>query len=82
MEAGSTMIWFIGIYLILMIGFILFWYQFHEMRKNFWDNRHISIKDPIKPIDLTPRFSSGVRRKPISVPDSKLFEIEQNPAKR
>lgn len=82
MATESTIVILISVYLLIMFLFLFFWYQFHEMRKSFWQNRNIDIKDPIKPVDLTPRFSSGIRRKPISVSDSKLFEIEQNPAKR
>lgn len=70
-----------GIYFLLMIGFLIFWYQFHEMRKNFWNNRHIEIREPTRPIDLTPRMiKNGPRIRPKFRSDEKLFEIEQNPA--
>lgn len=73
----------IGIYLILVGGAILIWWQFREMRKNFWNNRHIEIRDPVRPIDLTKGLpSNGPRTKPKFRSDEKLFEIEQNPAKQ
>ena len=67
---------------VLIFGLAIFlWFQFKSMKKDFWKNRHIEIKDPIKPIDLTPRYR-GPRIKPKSRTEAQLFDIEQNPAKR
>jgi hypothetical protein len=72
-----------GIYLLLLFMFLFFWYHFNEMKKSFWKNRHIEVKEKIKPIDLTPRPTKhGLRYKPKYRTDEKLFEIEQNPAKQ
>jgi hypothetical protein len=83
MEAISGLIWITAIVVyVLFIGlFIFLWLQFRSIRKNFWENRHIEVKEPIKPIDLTPRYR-GPRIKPKFRTEAQLFEIEQNPAKR
>jgi hypothetical protein len=86
METIATMI-LVGTFSLffLISGMFLFvWYQFKEMKKSYWANRHrVEIKDSIQPIDLTPRPTKhGLRLKPKFRTDEKLFEIEQNPAKQ
>lgn len=83
METSTVMIAG-GVYLLFAGLFLFIWYQFHEFKKSYWDKRNIDyIKEPIRPIDLTPRPSKhGLRQKPKYRSDEKLFEIEQNPAKQ
>jgi hypothetical protein len=84
METVASVVWItaIGVYLLIAGLFFFLWYNFNEMRKGYWQNRHVEVKDPLRPIDLTPRSKNGIRVKPKYNSDEKLFEFEQNPAKR
>jgi hypothetical protein len=83
METTTAMI-VAGVYLLFVGLFLFIWYQFHEFKKNYWSKRNFDyIKEPIRPIDLTPRPSKhGLRVKPKYRSDNELFEIEKNPPKR
>ena len=71
-----------GVYLLFLGLFFFLWFQFREMKRSYWDKRNFDyVKEPIKPVDLTPR-PINVRYKPKHRSDEKLFEIEQNPAKQ
>ena len=86
METVASIVWVCagGVYLLFLGLFLFVWYQFAEMKRNFWSKRNIDyIKEPIRHIDLTPRPSkNGIRIKPKHRSDNELFEIEKNPQKR
>lgn len=82
MEANTTiMIMLLFIAVFILTGLVVLWLSMQDIKKNFWDNRHIEVKDPVKTIEFTKRFDNGPRIKPKFRTDEKLFEIEQNPAK-
>jgi len=79
MDVINLVFLFFAFAIFTMTSLLLF--LFFKMRRNFWDNRHIVIKNPTNTVDLTPRFLDEKRFKPKFVSDEKLFEFEQNPAK-
>jgi len=82
MEANTTiMIMLLFIAVFILTGLVVLWLSMQDIKKNFWDNRHIEVKEPIRTLDLTKRTNHGPRLKPKFRTDEKLFEIEQNPAK-
>ena len=86
------MMWAIVIilYLLVMGMFIFLWYFFCEIRKGYWRDRNVDFEIPQNRFDkmtkehfksMEPR-AHGARIKPKSPSDAKLYELEQNPAKR
>ena len=80
----------IGLYLLVMGMFIFLWYFFCEIRKGYWQDRNVDFEIPQNRFDKMTKehFKSmepkphGARIKPKSTSDAKLYELEQNPAKR
>ena len=83
METSTTvMIVILFIAVFILTGVVVLWLTMLDLKKNFWNNRHIEIKDPVRTLDLTRKIGNGPRIKPKYRSEEKLFEIEQNPAKQ